>query len=247
MGLKQTVPLLAVVVAATLLLPGCSGDKLNAPPVIGSIAASPDRVMRAGEKVTLTVSATDKDGDLLAFTWSASAGTLSATSGETVVWTAPDPAADAVISVICGDGHGGEDNANRSIAMRAWLYGDMDGATPESTYLRNPGTSEAVFYFEMDDLFPEGAIVESAFVTTDFEPIDELEYEVFNVWAVSPSGTTVLLYDGFNLTNLNVDDFSLNRFAGETAEGNWKIRVTRNAKGVEGYADECDMTVYYRY
>lgn len=244
MSLKRIGPLL--VAAALVSLLGCSQTR-NHDPIIGSISATPDGTVRPGDQIVLSISATDEDGDELTFSWSATAGTLSASTGDRVTWTAPSGAATAAISVTCSDGQGGEDTKTKNVTTRDWYYDNMDGATSESTYLANPGTAEAAFTFEMDEPFPAGAVVESAFVTTDFEPLDELELEQFNVWAVSPSGTRVLIYDGFNLTTLDVDDLALDAFQDESAEGTWKLRITRQAKGIEGYADECEMTVYYRY
>ncbi|MEO0081118.1 MAG: hypothetical protein ABIL25_02350 [candidate division WOR-3 bacterium] len=246
MSLKRIRPLL-LVASLVALLAGCSQPR-NHNPVISSLTATPDGTVRPGTAVAISVSAADEDGDVLEFTWSATTGTLSATRGETVTWTAPNGAASGTVTVVCRDGRGGEDVATRNVSSRAWYSFNMDGYTPESTYLANPGTSETTFEFELDgDPFPSGAIVDSAFVTTDFEPLDELELEQFNVWVVTPTGTRVLIYDGFNLTNLAVDEMALPGIAGESAEGPWRLRVTREAKGIEGYADECCLTVFYHY
>jgi len=151
------------------------------------------------------------------------------------------------ITAACSDGQGGTDTAYHDIATRVWYVFDLDGYTPDSTPLANPGTSEAVFTFEADGPFPPGAIAESVLVTTDFVPEDSLRLEIFNVWVVSPSGTEELIYDGFNLLHLLVDDLGLYSFVGEPADGTWKLRVTRENSGVEGYADQCGLTVFYRW
>jgi len=237
---------LALAVAIVGLLLGCS-NTVNHDPVIESISATPDAPVQPGSVVALTVTASDPDGDPLTCEWSATAGILSANTGTSVTWTAPNDAATATITVTCTDGNEGTDVETKTVSARAWMRNDVFAYTPDSTYLANPGTSEGVFEFDFDETFPSGALIDSALITTDFEPLDELEMEVFNVWVVSPAGSAVLVYDGFNLVTLDVDDFFLAGIAGEPAEGTWKLRVTRSAKGVEGYADECELTVFYRY
>jgi hypothetical protein len=246
MNPKRIAPLLAAVVLLGLVV-GCGTQ--NHDPVITALTATPDATVRPLETVVLAVTATDEDTDSLAFAWSATAGTLSATTGENVTWTAPDGAVTGTVTVACSDGRGGEDAASKDVSSRAWLRYDMDGTTADSTYLPNPGTTEAVFVFELDsDPFPVGSIVDSVFLTTDFEPAAELQLEQFNVWVVSPSGTQRLIYDGYDLTELDVYDLRITVFAGEPAPGTWKLRITRERQGgVEGYADECILQVYYHY
>jgi len=245
MNLRRIGPL-ALAVAIVGLLLGCS-NKVNHDPVIESLSATPDAPVQPGSAVTLTVAASDPDGDQLSYEWSATAGTLSASTGTSVTWTAPNDAAFATVTVTVRDDAEGADVETKTVSARAWMRNDVFAYSPDSTYLANPGTSEAVFEFDFDAPFPSGARIDSAFITTDFEPLDELETEVFSVWVVSPTGTPVLVYDGFNLITLDVDDFKLTGIADELADGTWKLRVTRQAKGIEGYADECELTVFYRY
>jgi hypothetical protein len=240
---------LLVVAGLIGLLTGCDEGVLNHNPIINSLTATPDTTVRPGETVALAVSATDEDNDSLAFVWSVTAGALSANIGQNVVWTAPLGSTSGTVSVACSDGQGGTDTAYKAVNARAWEHFDLDGFTPDSSGLLNPGTTEMVFLFEFktDGPFPANALVDSIFVTTDFMPQDSLEREWFNVWVVSPSGTLVLIYDGFNLTHLNVDDLILPEFVNEPADGVWKLRVTRQNAGTEGYAEECGLTIHYRF
>ncbi len=247
MSLKRIGPL-ALAVAIVGLMVGC-GEQINHDPVIQSITATPDSPVRPEQTVTLTVTATDEDGDELTFTWNTTVGQLSATTGETVVWTAPNGAANGTVTVVCDDDHGGQAQASKAVSSIAWQYGygDIDGETADSSYIRNPGTTETVFVMDPEVAIPSGAVIDSAFVNTYFDPVDELELEQFYVWAVSPAGTQVLLYDGFNLTNLEVDDFRLAGTEGQTAEGTWKIKVERQTKGVEGCIEDCELEIYFHY
>ncbi len=75
----------AVVAFVTILLVvACT----NRPPVIEAIVANPDTVTVNGQsKIEAVV--TDPEGDILRYFWTASSGTLSPSTAETVTWTAP--------------------------------------------------------------------------------------------------------------------------------------------------------------
>ena len=242
MSLRRIGPL-ALVVAIVGLLIGCGGTNHN--PVIESLTATPAGPVRPGETIALNVTATDEDGDQLTFTWSASVGQLSSTSGANVIWTAPNEAAVCTVEVVCDDGNNGEATANKTLEAQAWQHTEVDGASPDSVHIPNPGTIEADF--TMEEVIPAGALIDSALVTTDFDPAESLETEEFNVWVISPAGTAVPVYDGVNLLNLEVDDFLLTGTENQTAEGTWKLKIERLGQGVEGYADVCELEVYYRY
>jgi hypothetical protein len=83
---------------------------INTPPVITSLSATPDTVASEGA-TSVTVAATDVNGDPLTYTWGASHGEIIG-DGASVVWTAPSTEIDitAQISVFVSDGHGGSDN-----------------------------------------------------------------------------------------------------------------------------------------
>jgi hypothetical protein len=67
-----------------------SAGRPNQPPLIQKIEAQPS-IVRPGGTSTISVVASDPEGDPLMYTWSASGGTLSGTSGpEDKIWTAPD-------------------------------------------------------------------------------------------------------------------------------------------------------------
>jgi len=84
-----------------LALVACT--KTNHSPQISAVSASPNSVGIGGTSI-LKVTATDEDSDALTFTWQAASGTLSATSGDSVVWTAPDVEGAYSVSVLADDG-----------------------------------------------------------------------------------------------------------------------------------------------
>ncbi|MFC2049979.1 Ig-like domain-containing protein [Chloroflexota bacterium] len=86
--------------------PAPSTPSGNQPPEISSLTASPSGVSYGGS-TTVKCIATDPDGDVLDYSWSASGGDISG-DGDTATWVAPDKAGNFYISVILSDGKGGE-------------------------------------------------------------------------------------------------------------------------------------------
>lgn len=79
----------------------------NDPPVVATVTASPATV-NTSTATTLGCAATDANGDTLAYAWSGGAGgVFSASTGQTVTWTAPATAGSRTITVTVTDGHGG--------------------------------------------------------------------------------------------------------------------------------------------
>jgi hypothetical protein len=81
------------------------GDYINHNPVINSITADPARI-NPGGSTTITVSASDLDGDPLSYSYSASIGTVVG-SGTTALYTAPTTSDTYRIDVVVSDGNGG--------------------------------------------------------------------------------------------------------------------------------------------
>lgn len=78
----------------------------NNNPVV-SITASPNFI---GINKTSTISclATDKDNDTLSYSWSKTGGTLSSTTSQSVVWSAPSTPGTYTLGCYVADGKGGE-------------------------------------------------------------------------------------------------------------------------------------------
>jgi hypothetical protein len=81
------------------------GDYINHNPVINSITANPARINPSGS-TTITVFASDVDGDPLSYSYSASVGTVVG-SGSTALYTAPTTSDTYRIDVVVRDGNGG--------------------------------------------------------------------------------------------------------------------------------------------
>lgn len=105
---------LATAFAITILLSpifimGCGNNESgtvggkNYPPEIDQIQAY-GTVIKQGASTPFKVSAKDWDGDPLEYTWEATAGQFDQTTGESVVWTAPDTPGDVKVTVSVADG-----------------------------------------------------------------------------------------------------------------------------------------------
>lgn len=88
----------------------------NILPTIDSLTASSETIS-VGETSTLTVVASDVDGDALTYTWSTSAGSFSSTTAAITTWTAPSTAGAYAISITVDDGRGGEAAASITITV----------------------------------------------------------------------------------------------------------------------------------
>lgn len=238
----QRGPATVALAVLAIVLVGTLGCDANHAPVIGTLVASTDTCIPNGT-VILRVSAADADGDPVTFAWTATAGTLSRTNGDTVVWTAPAAAGAATVTVVASDGKGGTDSASKELNARAWLRGNADEFNDDSTYLPNPGTAQVEL--DMAGLVPVGALVDSVRASAYFDP-DTLDGMYFSVWVVAPSGRQQLIWDHVS-ADLEIDDVLVDNLADEPACGKWYLRVTREVAGEEAYIEEFALDIYYRY
>jgi hypothetical protein len=242
---QKRIALLAALLAAggMILMAGCT--KANHDPIITSITVTPDDNVVVGSNITLTAVATDEDGDALTYEWTVTGGgTLSQSTTNTVVWTAPAAEGNATVTCKVSDGHAAEATLAKTVyATVVWQFADVQGYTPDSAGL--PANATTFVLFEMEDPIPNNAIIDSVFITTDLEP-DELYGEYFQVIAVSPSGSEVIVYDGLN-GEPDVDGLLLQGIKGELAKGNWRLKVVRPNSADERWCEECELDLYYRY
>jgi len=89
----------------------------NQPPVINSLYADYYTIAPGGA-CTVSVSASDPEGDPLTFSWSASGGSLSATAGAgPVIWTAPTATGNYTITVSVTDNRPGHTAVSKSVTI----------------------------------------------------------------------------------------------------------------------------------
>ena len=96
---------------------GVGGDK-NQVPVITAFTANLTNTSAAGQVITFGIDAIDKDNDVLSYSWTATGGTLSTTTGRLVSWTPPSAAGTYTVQVSLSDGKGGTAEGAQNIAVR---------------------------------------------------------------------------------------------------------------------------------
>lgn len=89
----------------------------NQAPVISSLSASPSGILYGGS-TTLTCIASDPDGDVVRYSWSASEGSITGV-GNKVTWIAPNKGGNFNVTVIVSDGKGGETTGNVMVSVAA--------------------------------------------------------------------------------------------------------------------------------
>lgn len=122
----QTVSLYVVGLAsASVNVPGATPVTVNLvipnrDPQIHSVSRVPEGAVNNNQSVTLTVSASDPDGDALSYSWEVvnQLGDLNQFTGASVTWTAPaTDAGTALVRVTASDGYGGETSEDVSIVF----------------------------------------------------------------------------------------------------------------------------------
>jgi len=89
----------------------------NQPPLISSLSGDPSGILY-GNTTTITCIASDPDGDVVRYSWSASEGTISG-EGEKVTWKAPNKDGNFNVTVTVSDGKGAETTGTVMIAVSA--------------------------------------------------------------------------------------------------------------------------------
>ena len=106
-----------LLLAVTLMLSNCSDDVMepqpNQSPQITSVTAAP-LSLAPGQTATVTVVASDPDGDNLSYSYTAVGGTVTGNTA-TALFTAGPNAGNAAVTVLVSDGQGGSVNGSVSL------------------------------------------------------------------------------------------------------------------------------------
>ncbi len=86
----------------------------NQPPIINSLTA--EKEVPTSAESQITCEATDANGDILTYQWSADSGTIKG-EGSSIAWIAPDTAGNHTIEVTVTDGKGGTATESTTIAV----------------------------------------------------------------------------------------------------------------------------------
>jgi hypothetical protein len=87
----------------------------NQSPTISSLVANPSGILYGGSTL-LTCIASDPDGDVVRYSWTASEGSITGV-GNKVTWIAPNKGGSFNITVIVSDGKGGETRGNVMVTV----------------------------------------------------------------------------------------------------------------------------------
>jgi hypothetical protein len=89
----------------------------NQSPIISSLSANPSGILYGGSAV-ITCIASDPDGDVVRYSWSASEGSITGV-GNKVTWIAPSKGGSFNVTVIVSDGKGGQTQGNVMVTVSA--------------------------------------------------------------------------------------------------------------------------------
>jgi len=218
---KYALPIVLLLIITYL---SCGSE--NNAPIISSVTANPLSIY-PGETSTVSVNATDEDGDALTYAWACSYGTFSSTSLETVTWTAPSNTGDFEIRVVVQDEGDLADTAYVTITVNpTWIEGTNNNSAPiyDFTYTYSGSTVSGV---------PAGYTVDTVWVTAS---ITHSYYPDLTIWLESPTGTQILFWHT-DFPSSGTDIRYTTSFAGETINGTWTLIVYDGAWGDEGTLD----------
>ena len=117
--MKKLASAISLILVAFLLFPfsSCKKEESNSNPVISSVTVNPASA-ETNSMVTVTVAASDPDGDALSYTYTVSGGAI-APNGASAMWTAPGQAGAFSVSVTVSDGKGGTASNNGTLTVVA--------------------------------------------------------------------------------------------------------------------------------
>jgi len=102
---------------STIWFTSCKKDEANQSPTISSVTVNPSSVIASGT-ATVTVAATDPDGDALTYSYTVSGGAIQP-AGSSATWTAPSQSGAYSVTVSVSDGNGGQASNNGSLTVTA--------------------------------------------------------------------------------------------------------------------------------
>ena len=100
-----------------ILMYSCNKEEENKAPTISSVVVNPATV-NANGIATVSVTATDPDGDALTYSYVVSGGSI-AGNGASATWTAPAVEGANSVTVTVTDGKGGQASSNASLTVLA--------------------------------------------------------------------------------------------------------------------------------
>lgn len=105
------------------------GSSAATNPVIHAFTANPSNFVPAGQPITFQVVAHDPADQPLQYNWSATGGTLSATTGQLIVWNPPEKPGTYTVSAMISNARGGATSGHQNLIVQA--DGSAKLTTPE--------------------------------------------------------------------------------------------------------------------
>ena len=110
----------ALLLSILMVFDSCKKDEENTAPTISSVTVNPASVPASG-MATVTVVASDPDGDALTYSYTVSGGAI-APNGASATWTAPSQAGAYSVTVTVSDGNGGQASNNGALTVPRPLH-----------------------------------------------------------------------------------------------------------------------------
>ena len=142
----------------------------NLPPVFTSITRVPNGAVTTGTPVNITAVASDPDtSSPVEFTWSASTGSLNATTGDTVTWTAPNTASTAQITVTAKDIDNGTTVENVIIIVNDTPppTASLKVTVKDNPISNTPVAGATVVFYNTDNRTIDSSAASNGVITTD--------------------------------------------------------------------------------
>ncbi|MCF6337610.1 MAG: hypothetical protein L3J84_06620 [Gammaproteobacteria bacterium] len=145
----------------------------NRVPEITQFTRVPNGIVTNGQNVTLSVTATDPDGDPLNYVWDTTAGSLNQTTGSSVVWTAPATGSGtAQTTVTVTDANGGQISRMASIVFGETLSGNrLSFVIKDDLNSDQPVQGTTVALYNADNRTIAQTIISNASGVVDFGDI----------------------------------------------------------------------------
>ncbi len=104
-----------ILLSSIIVITACKKDEENKIPTVSAVTVTPATI-NAGGTVTVTVAASDPDGDALTYAYTATGGAVQGT-GNVATWVAPNAAGAYSVTVLVSDGNGGTANGSGALTV----------------------------------------------------------------------------------------------------------------------------------